>query len=276
MGRDAMNSLATRWMVVVLASCLLPVSGGVGSAAGKSKVYFYNPESNINNFASLKTEFDSYLAEFGNYEFQPFSSRETFEEFLRRDEPALFLLSSWHFQTLRSKYPMKSLLVGSAGGRTTQRRLLVARKPVPDLGSLRGKNIASAGNKDFTLSLLGQILGREGRRDVAESMRVIPVPKDIDALMAVALGLAHAALTSEGALEQLKTVNPKHYESLQALGKSDELPRVIVAVKEAGPGTQVLLKAFEQMGSGRKAEYAMQMIGLDGWRRYEEGGAHSK
>ncbi len=271
-----MNAFATRFTLAILASCLVAAASRSGSAAATSKVCFYNPESNINNFSSLKTEFDRYLSDFGSYEFQPFSSRETFEQFLAQDQAALFLLSNWHFQDLRSKYPLKPVLVGSAGGKTTQRRVLVARKPLQDIASLRGKNIASAGHQDFTQSVLNQMLGRDGRRDIAESLRIIAVPKDIDALMAAALGLASAALTTESALDQLKTLNPKHYDVLQALGKSDELPRVIVAIKESNPNSAAIVKAFEQMSSVPKGEYAMQMIGLDGWRRYEEAAARPK
>ncbi len=272
--KNAMNTIATRLMAAAAAACvLLAVAFQFGGAAASPKVYFYNPESNINNFSSLKAEFDSYLADFGKYEFQPFSNRENFEQFITQDQAALFLLSSWHFQDLRSKYQMKPVLVGSAGGKTTQRRVIVALKPQKNIVALRGQTIASAGHKDFTQSMLNQILGRDGHKDIADSMRIISVPKDIDALMAVGLGMAFAGITSESALEQLRTVNPKQYDLLLTLGKSDELPRVIVAVKESNPDTLVLVKAFEQMSSARKGEYAMQMIGLDGWRRYEESGA---
>lgn len=248
----------------------LGFSLGPSGAAARQKIYFYNPESNINNFSSLKTEFDSYLSGVGNFEFQPFASAQTFEQFLSQEQESIFLLSGWHFHNVRAKYAMKPLLVGSVGGKPTQRRGLFARKAVADLGALKGQKIASAGSREFTQNLLNQMFQQRGRPELAETVRIIPVPKDIDALMAVALGLASAALTTDGSVEQLKTINAKHYETLHRLGESDELPRVIVAVKESSPDTVFpLVKALERMASLPKGEYAMQMIGLDGWQQYD-------
>jgi len=48
-----------------------------------SIIYFYNPETNINNFATLKTAFDTYLVNHGGYYFQPFDSRENFEAVIK-------------------------------------------------------------------------------------------------------------------------------------------------------------------------------------------------
>ena len=44
----------------------------ISSGEGKIKIYFYSSETNINNFKSLKMEFDRYLSRFGPYELQPF------------------------------------------------------------------------------------------------------------------------------------------------------------------------------------------------------------
>ncbi len=43
----------------------------MGQVMGESPtVYFFSPETNINNFSSLKTEFDTYFGDKGK--FQPF------------------------------------------------------------------------------------------------------------------------------------------------------------------------------------------------------------
>ena len=46
--------------------------------ADTQKVYFYTSENNIDNFKSLKVNFDNYLQEFGDYEFQAFSDKKNF------------------------------------------------------------------------------------------------------------------------------------------------------------------------------------------------------
>lgn len=259
-----------RALAIAGAAALL-AAAVASSAASRHKLYFFNPESNINNFSSLKSEFDAYLAPLGDYEFQPFSSRETFEHLLAQDAGAVLLLSGWHFERLRAHHAMKPVLVGSMDGKATQRRGLFVGRAVGGLDALKGQRIASAGNRDFTHSVLRQILEPQGAAPVLDSVKIIPVPKDIDALMAVAMGLAGAAVAADGSYERLKDLNPKHYQTLRRLGESEEMLRVIVAVREPAGETAALVKAMERMTTAPQGEYALQMIGINGWQRYDAG-----
>ena len=65
-----------------LSGCLLFLIFCTAYADTKYTIYFYNPETNINNFASLKIEFDRYLSDYGLFKFQPFSDRKIFEKFI--------------------------------------------------------------------------------------------------------------------------------------------------------------------------------------------------
>ena len=67
-------------------------------AGNKLTIYFYNPEININNFASLKKEFDTYLSAYGEYQLQPFSEREIFEKVAVSKNDGIFIISSWHYK----------------------------------------------------------------------------------------------------------------------------------------------------------------------------------
>ena len=52
-------------------------------AVSNATIYFYSTETNINNFKSLKMEFDRYLSKLGSFEFQPFIAKETFEKHIK-------------------------------------------------------------------------------------------------------------------------------------------------------------------------------------------------
>ena len=67
-------------------------------AGNKLTIYFYNPEININNFASLKKEFDTYLSAYGEYQLQPFSEREIFEKVAVSKNDGIFIISGWHYK----------------------------------------------------------------------------------------------------------------------------------------------------------------------------------
>ncbi|MDD5276297.1 MAG: hypothetical protein PHR16_09465, partial [Methylovulum sp.] len=77
-------------------------------ASTTETVFFYNPESSVDNFAALKAEFDDYLSGKGGYSFQPFSERSTFESTLAGKPDGVYLLSSWHYAQLNSKIPLQA------------------------------------------------------------------------------------------------------------------------------------------------------------------------
>jgi len=107
------------------------ITGGYWSAHSDegSVIYFYNPETNINNFATLKTAFDTYLVNHGGYYFQPFDLRENFESVIKEKKGDVFLLSSWHLKALQQKnIPLKIALVGTSKGNTMQRKVLSTKK----------------------------------------------------------------------------------------------------------------------------------------------------
>ena len=99
---------------------LLTLCLGQKSIAAPSSLYFYNPESNLNDFRSLKTGFDNYLS-FGTYKFQPFDNQETFEQFLKTRKNGVFFMSSWHYQNLLKQgyVNLQPILVGTLNGELT-------------------------------------------------------------------------------------------------------------------------------------------------------------
>ncbi len=229
-------------------------------------IYFYNPEANINNFALLKKETDSYLSKFGDYSFQPFNDKNIFEDSVSGNKEALFILSSWHYNTLREKYPVKPVLIGVSKGKSTHKKVLSVKKNIKNITSLKGKKIASAGNREYTRNILMQIMGINSG-EIADSLKIMPVPKDIDALMAVGFGMAAAALTTEESLGKLRKMNPKHYQRLGQLGRSRELLLSVVAVpRHLNTDDHPLIRILSKMGTESKNKNMLRMIGLDGWR----------
>lgn len=240
------------------------------TAASKYTIYFYNPETNINNFASLKIEFDTYLSNFGNYQFQPFSDKDTFEKFIAKKKDCVFLISSWHFKSLREKYPMEPVLIGVLKGKSTQRKILLAKENIKNLDLLKGGNIASAGSEDYTRNILIQMFGQKGKK-IIDSLKVLIVPKDIDALMAVGFGMANSALAAESSVAKLSSINPKQYKMMKQLSASKEiLLPVLARPKECDKDVEKLIAIIEKMGELSEGKNKLKMLGLDGWKRLDE------
>lgn len=228
-------------------------------------VYFYSPETNINNYRSLKEEFDSFLSASG-CTFQPFSEKETFEKVISGRKDAVLILSTWHYRKLRERIAIRPVLVGRWQNRSTQKRVLSADKALARMENLAGETIASAGIEEYTRNLLAEMFG-PSRRRVAESIRVLIVPKDIDALLAVGFKMAKAALTTEDSVGNLERLNPRLFSQMGILASSDETLLPIVAVsRERDDRTQPLLDVFRSMGNRPEGQRILKMIRLDGFQ----------
>ena len=251
--------------ILCLLSCFVaPSSFG---QTEKTTIFFYSSETNINNFKSLKMEFDSYLNQFGAYEFQPFSEKQTFEEQIAQQQNCLILLSSWHYDTIRESFQLTPLLVGTRNGRTRQKRFLVTSGEDIDQNALKSGQIASAGSVQYTRMLLSDMLETS---ELIEELRILTVPKDIDALMSLGFGMAKGAITTDYSLEILARMNPVLHKRISVLAESQESRLLILAVPErCGGRAQQLAAIFQEMAADPDGRKKLRMLGLDGWRAFD-------
>ncbi len=226
-------------------------------------IFFYSPETNINNFGLIKREFDAFFAAHGGHKFQPFKDRATFEQQLAAKPRGLFLLSSWHYKLLAAKAELDPLLVGHSKGKATQKHQLFGR--TLNLKDLRDQKIATAGTKDYTLTLLHEML--PGQQAFIDSLDILVVPKDIDALMAVGFGAAKGAIATENGAEKLATLNPKQREGLNLIvdGRESLLP-VLASPRSAGAAGKKLAEIIANMGTTPEGKTCLQFLGLEAMR----------
>lgn len=224
-------------------------------------IYFYNPETNINNFAILKTSFDSYLSTQGNYQFQPFDKQETFEKNLG-SKGSVYLLSSWHFTALQQKFPLQIALLGTFKGSTVQKKILSAKKDIVDFAMLKNATIAGAGSEEYIRSVLQQIDPAK-YKDISDTVKILKVPKDIDALMAVGFNMADAAIAAESSLKTLENLNVNQYKQLHSLGESEKSYLLVAATLEKPKKDEAKVLEILFNMAGQKN---LNLLGLDGWK----------
>ena len=254
--RQAIRALATACVGGTLAAL-------AQAQAGAATIHFYSPETNINNFGTLKSEFDTFFAGVGGHKFQPYGDRAAFERAMAGNNNGLFLLSSWHYPQLANRAAWQPVLIGRLKDKSTQRHVLCSRQNITALAGLKGAKLASAGNKAFTLNLLAELLGPEHRALITEQ-NVLPVPKDVDALMTMALGEVQAAVATESGLERLAKTNAKQYRALTQLAKGPErLLPIVVAPAAADASCQALLQILAGMGADPEGQQRLRLLGFD-------------
>jgi hypothetical protein len=262
------NKLIKSFLTLLLIFVLCVASGGYAAQSGvEAFIYFYNPETTINNFATLKTAFDSYLAERGNYRFQPFNDKTNFETVLKQDKGHVYLLSSWHFEALQQQgVPLEMALIGTAKGNGWQRKVLSAKKDLTTLAMLKNSVVAGAGSEDYIRSVLAQIIGKS--QDVSlQDIKILTVPKDIDAVMAVSFGMASAAIASENSLTKLAIINPNQFQQLHSLGFSEKSHLLIAATLKKPEAEEIkVLKLLQGMSANSEGSKNLRLLGIDGWK----------
>jgi hypothetical protein len=253
------------WVWFTVISCPWQVAATSNTS---NTLFFYNPESNINDFRSLKTLFDSYLSKHGTYSFQPFKNKKTFEKFLRTNQNGLFLLSSWHYQNLveQGYANLKPLLVSTMKNQSTYTKVLSTKKTVKTLTKFQNRRfrIAAASHKNYTQSLLENMIAQQLNIHV----KVIVVPKDIDALMSITFGVADGALTTRNSLKTLAKLNPRKSRILYQHTESPNiLLPVIVAYKPISKSTQQFLNALERLSHSNLGKMILGTLGWDNLKK---------
>lgn len=253
--------------VLLLLSALIlltSIFNVLSPAADKTKIFFYSSETNINNFKSLKMEFDQYLSKFGAYEFQPFKGRETFEKHIKGRQNCLLVLSSWHYKRIYKEYSLIPAAIGVRNGSKYQKRILVVAGDSPGLEVLKAERIASSSSADHTGSVLKAMLKD---KFVAGILRILTVPKDIDALMSVGFGMSKLALTTKNSFEELQTIHPALCKKMNVLLEGDETLLLILAVPQGvEPTDNKAVAILKGMARDPDGKHRIKMLGLDGWQ----------
>ena len=186
------------------------------------------------------------------------------------EEDGLYILSATHFGKLRLQhgddFPLQPALVTNIGGSAGSIRLLVTKKSVAEVSMLVRGRLASTHDPKDTRAILSQMFPK--RSDVIDSVAILTVPKDIDALMAVGFGMADAALTTKYSLEQLARINSQQANSMHAVGEAKQIQLVICAIPAgADKDTRELLPHILSMADNPTGKSLLQQMSLGQWRQ---------
>ena len=237
-------------------------------------VYHFNPESHSDRNLVLKNTFDQYFQVSHNIQLQPVDDRETFKLLIEEEPLSLFIMSDWQLHQLEAKsVGLTPYLRGLKDHKDTFRKLLIGKGPLtPD-----NATIAVSGADDYVYSLLGEMDLNTPPLPL-EQLRLLTVPKDIDALLAVSFGMANAALATETSYEKYELLYRNEHQQLRILGTSQPQKRLVVALfKQHLPALKVALDALLHMDQSPDGQLGLQLLGLDEWipisTTREQGGA---
>jgi hypothetical protein len=234
----------------------------------RTKVYFYNPEINTARDLALKKAWDGYLHEMGHYELQPVESGESFIKLVQEEQEAAFIMAEWLYDSLSSvsgqdKQNLELALIGVKNGLDTYRKILVANKSTLDFENM---TIACSGSKDRTRKIISTIYPELTSQQI-ENLKILLVPKDIDALLSVGYGLAEMALTTEVGLAKIALLNEHLYKGMLVLRESQPFKRSVLVFKSNNLELKTgLVNTFNNISQHPRGQQAMSLLGLDEWK----------
>ncbi|MFO7560020.1 MAG: hypothetical protein R6X10_14390 [Desulfobacterales bacterium] len=237
---------------------------GTGSSETETTaIYFHSSETSINNFKSLKIKFDRYLSQFGPYEFQPVRERTEFEKQITSRKDCVMLLSSWHYRKIHKTGLCEPVLVGFRNGKKTQKRVLVAPEGY-DFRKSHGLKLASASSLQHSRSMIKNM---PAIHLDADSLRILTVPKDIDAMMAVSFGMSEAALITENSYNRIKSLNTLLYKKINIIAEGPESHLMVLAAHKAClPQMGKLIQIIQKMSENSSGQKQIHMLGLNGFK----------
>jgi hypothetical protein len=252
-----------RRVVPIALACFL-LGLPVRADAAHPKLFFYSPDFSPGNFSVLTQAVDTYLREAGiETQFQAFVRFEDFRRELAAQHPDFIVVPDWAATPACLGSQPVPLARPVRGGESVGRKALIARSTVARIADLRHASIAA------TVPPGGTPIGSGLYRIRSEhpGVRIIQVPKEIDALLAVAFGQVDAAYVSTRQFDMFANVNPKLGGTLKEIGYAETTPfPLIYATASADPdeiaGIRKALAGVSAFGTGKRL---VGLLGYDGW-----------
>lgn len=233
-------------------------------------LYYFNPDSPQSNLSRLKRDMDDFLskAKFP-ISFQPFTHLVDFEQQFKGMPPAFIFVPQWYIDKYGAKMKLQPLLVPVHKGETSYRKILLKTKhPNKDFAKSASITLAMTSmGPDGDTMLRNTLFSPYGVP--ADKINPIIVPKDSDALFALALGQVDMALVVKNNLDQIASLNPNILRTVYPLMESEPIPMPVLCYVEGVATSEHIeeIKALFINGKAKKNRSTiMEMLQINEWQ----------
>jgi len=228
--------------------------------------YFYSPDWRPPDLGRLASAVETSLANGGvRTTFQAFTRYEDFERHLADKAPVFLIAPAWIAKAAAgSRLGLTVVVRPQRRGRTGYRKALMSRPGIDSIDGLARGSVAAtlhATSDGAAASVLSPF-----NLD-PNSARVVPVPKDVDALLALSFGQVDGALVTSEQYDQLALSNPAEASRLRVLAFSPEvpLPPVFASAGADPQATARLRERLLHLAEDPDGASALALLGFDGF-----------
>lgn len=261
-------------LLVTLAASLLPAravasndddGGGARPRGHGAPFYFFSPDWRPPDLGKLAVAVEGALAA-GNVDvsFQAFTRYEDFERQVHEKPPVFMIAPAWLDGESGHRLGVTLAVIARPvrHGKTTYRKALMTRPGIDSIDDLARGSIAATLHSTSEGSPTAVL---DAFHLAADSAKVVPVPKDVDALLALSFGQVDAALVTSEQYDLLAETRPADAERLRVLAFSPEvkLPPVFVC-DQADPELRDRLRdVLLRMTELPEGPVVLQLLGFD-------------
>jgi ABC-type phosphate/phosphonate transport system substrate-binding protein len=106
-----------------------------------------------------------------------------------------------------------------------------------------------------------------------QQLNIISVPKDLDAILALALGQVKMALVAQDNLQVISDANPRIIRTIKTFNRSITVPMPVLCYLEGraeSDDVEKLVEAFKKMTSEHPRNKIMEMLQIDDWQKFTQ------
>ena len=235
--------------------------------------YYYNPDSPQNNLSIVKSAFDSALTSISGsldqqITFQPFSRLSDFDAQVRKKQPAIIYIPNWYLKSFGNELNIRPFLYSIRQGKSSYRKqLIINRKNPGNIIQLQHKTMAMTTMGPQSQNILNRIIFTQHRL-TASNLSIVDVPKDTDAIFAVALGQVDSALVASFNLSKLQQINPRLTAAVYTAAESKPilLPVLCYIKGTISQGDLQLIKQQFMHAAQPEQKSLLEILHIDAWR----------
>lgn len=233
-------------------------------------LYYFNPDSPQSNLSRLKRDMDDFLSG-TNFPitFQAFTHLVDFEQQFKSMPPAFIFVPQWYINKYGAEMKLHPLLVPVHKGETSYRKVLLETKdPNKNLAKSVSITLAMTSMGPDGDTMLKNILFSPPSVPVAKINPII-VPKDLDALFALALGQVDMALVVKNNLDQIASLNPNILRTVRPLMESKPIPMPVLCYVEGVATSDHIEEIMALFLNGRAKKdrsTIMEMLQINEWQ----------
>lgn len=229
-------------------------------------IFVFSPESKSGLIQTARVSFERFLqAEGITAQVHFFANAIDLETALPRIKPGYAIVASYYYAAQSRELQWRPLLSGHHNGDEFFHKIFMVDQSVTKVTELRDKPIATTSFGAATLSFVNQQYLQPIGLTISQ-VRLITVSKDVDGLMALAVGQVKAAIVTQDSIERLKTINASAFVSMKEWRK---LPAIAYPKLVQFPQAQdaaKLRQVMRKMSTNNDGGDCLRYLGVTGFQ----------